>query len=222
MVIKMKDKILSNMENNKKWYVLVICLIGFIIILLNVLNGNIQKFDEVVYNAVISIKSDFVTNIIKVITEFGDALVLITIVILCFCILKNKKIAGSIAINLVLFPLLNTLLKNIIKRPRPEGYRLIQETGYSFPSGHSMAAMAFYGLIIYYIFENVKNIKIRNISCILLSILILLIGISRIYLGVHYASDVLAGFLVSLVYLIVYISIILKITKQIIDKKKKE
>jgi len=209
----MKDKILSNIKNNNKWYILIVCLIGFFIILINVLNNNIQSFDTFIYKAVISFKSDYVTNIFKFITEFGDAILLVTITLLSLIILKNKKIAGSIAINLVLFPLLNTLLKNIIRRPRPEGYRLIEETGYSFPSGHSMAAMAFYGLIIYYIFENVKNKKIRNFSCVLLNILILLIGISRIYLGVHYASDVIAGFLASLVYLIVYISIILKLIR---------
>ena len=144
----MKDKIINVVKNNKKWCLLFICLIGFVFILINVLNGNIQKFDASIYNAVIKIKSDVVTNIFKVITEFGDALVLITIAVFGLFILKNKKIAGSIAINLAIFPLVNTLLKNIIKRPRPEGFRLIEENGYSFPSGHSTAAMAFYGLII--------------------------------------------------------------------------
>ena len=207
----MKDKIINVVKNNKKWCLLFICLIGFLFILINVLNENIQKFDAFIYNVVISIKSDLVTNIFKVVTEFGDALVLIIITLLSFVILKNKKISASIAINLLIFPLLNILLKNIFKRPRPEGFKLIEENGFSFPSGHSMAAMAFYGLIIYFIFKNINNKKIRNISCILLSILIVLIGTSRIYLGVHYASDVIAGFLVSIAYLVVYITIVLKL-----------
>ena len=99
----------------------------------------------------------------------------------------------------------------IIQRPRPEDFRLIEETGYSFPSGHSMASMAFYGLIIYFAFKYVKNKNAKIIICTILSLLVLLIGISRIYLGVHYASDVIAGFVLSIAYLVVYITIVLKL-----------
>ena len=122
-------------------------------------------------------------------------------------LIKNKKIGTSICLNLVLITLLNLLLKNIIERPRPVGYRIIDETGYSFPSGHSMVSMAFYGLIIYFIWKNVKNKKIRNLFCVLLGMLIILIGISRIYLGVHYASDVIGGFVISITYLILFTTI---------------
>ena len=108
---------------------------------------------------------------------------------------------------------LNLLLKNIVERPRPEGYRLITETGYSFPSGHSMISAAFYGLIIYFIWKNVKDKKLKYISCTLLGILIVLIGISRIYLGVHYASDVIGGFTISIVYLIIFTSVFKMICK---------
>ena len=73
-----------------------------------------------------------------------------------------------------------------------------------------MISMAFYGFIIYLIYKNIKNKYLKWISIILISILILMIGFSRIYLGVHYVSDVLAGFLFSISYLIVYIKIINK------------
>jgi undecaprenyl-diphosphatase len=103
--------------------------------------------------------------------------------------------------------LLNQVLKRIIRRPRPTGINLIKENGFSFPSGHSMVSMAFYGVLIYLINKSKLNKETKLLLSLLLSILILFIGISRIYLGVHYASDVLAGFSLSLAYLIISIYI---------------
>ena len=123
-----------------------------------------------------------------------------------FILIKNKKIGLSIFSNLVIITILNQLLKRILQRPRPTEYRIIEETGYSFPSGHSMVSMAFYGYLIYLIYKYVKNKYIKWISIVLLSILICSIGVSRIYLGVHYTSDVLGGFFISISYLIIYIS----------------
>lgn len=70
-----------------------------------------------------------------------------------------------------------------------------------------MASMAFYGLLIYFAYRYIKNKKVRVVICTVLTFLIPLIGFSRIYLGVHYTSDVIAGFLISTVYLILFTSI---------------
>ena len=152
--------------------------------------------------------SDFTTPIAKFITNFGGAIFLIILTITLFILIKNKKIGLSIILNLIVITGLNQILKYILQRPRPTEYRLIEETGFSFPSGHSMVSMAFYGYLIYLICKYVKNKDLKWISIVLLSILICSIGISRIYLGVHYTSDVLGGFLISLSYLIVYTLIV--------------
>lgn len=151
--------------------------------------------------------SDFVTPIAKIITNLGGAISLISITIILLVVLKNKKIGIAVMINLLISTVLNIILKNVVQRPRPNEFRLITETGYSFPSGHSMVSMAFYGFLIYLIYKLVKIVN-KWTLIISLSIIICTIGISRIYLGVHYASDVLAGFTISISYLVIYTSII--------------
>ena len=104
--------------------------------------------------------------------------------------------------------MINQVLKHIFLRARPVGIKLITESGFSFPSGHSMVGVAFYGYLIYLIiYSNLDKWK-KTLFSSLLVLLILLIGISRIYLGVHFASDVIGGFALSLAYLIVFINFI--------------
>lgn len=212
----MENKKFEVSKKYKVWNLILIsiCIIFFVIILINVLNGNILAFDKTTYNFIISFKSNFATNFFKTVTKFGDEEILILIALICFMFIKNRKIGGCIAVNLASVGLLNHLLKEMIGRERPPlENRMVQESSFSFPSGHAMAGLAFYGLIIYFILKNIKNKKIRNIICIILSVLIFSIGISRIYLGVHYSSDVIGGFLVSTVYLFLYIKYIVKLFK---------
>lgn len=214
----MTEKLKKIILKDYKWIILFICIILFLSILEDVFEYETLALDYSVYNIVVKgMRNPILTNVLKIITNLGSAFALITITILSLIILKNKKIGLCITINLALSTILNLLLKNIIQRPRPEGYRLIEETGFSFPSGHSMVNTAFYGLLIYLIIKNVKNQKLKYSLSLLISILILSIGFSRIYLGVHYTSDVLAGFLISIAYLIVFTTIlhdILKLEKE--------
>lgn len=207
----MKEKVINNLSR-KNILLIISCIILFSLILINVLNNNIQTFDSNIYNIINSLKSDFMDSFFRIITRFGDEEILILIALACLIFIKNRRIGLSIVINLASVGLINYILKEIIQRPRPPiEFRMVQEASYSFPSGHAMASLAFYGLIIYYLSSYIKNNKIRNISFVGLSVLIFLIGISRIYLGVHYASDILAGFLISIVYLALYITVILKL-----------
>ena len=208
---KMKEKIKEITKKNFKWLVLFIALIGFLALAEDVFNKEIMNGDIIGYKIISTfLISDFATPIAKFITNFGGAIFLITLTVILFILIKNKKIGLSILTNLVVIAGLNQVIKRILQRPRPTEYKIIEETGYSFPSGHSMVSMAFYGYLIYLIYKYVKNKYIKWISIIALSILICFIGISRIYLGVHYTSDVLGGFLLSISYLIIYVSVVNK------------
>ncbi|MGE5456669.1 MAG: phosphatase PAP2 family protein [Ignavibacteriales bacterium] len=205
-------------KKNFKWLVAFICLISFLALAKEVYNKEIMQGDIIGYKIISNfLLSDSVTKIAKIVTNLGNAIFLISLTLVLFSLIKNKMIGISIMFNLAIISGLNILLKDILQRPRPTEYRLIDETGYSFPSGHSMISMAFYGFLIYLIYKNIKNKYLKWSLIYLLSIIIFTIGISRIYLGVHYTSDVLAGFLISISYLIVYINIInyhIKMQKQ--------
>ena len=212
----MKEEVKEFILKNTKWIILFICLVGFLALAEDVFNKEIMNGDIIGYKVVSTfLISDFATPIAKFVTNFGGAIFLIVLTIALFILIRNKKIGVSIFSNLVLVTILNQLLKRILQRPRPTEYRIIEETGYSFPSGHSMVSMAFYGYLIYLIYKYVKNKYIKWISIVLLSILICSIGVSRIYLGVHYTSDVLGGFFISISYLIIYIS---AVNKFVIDE----
>ena len=195
-------------EKNIKWIVLFLCIILIIGIIEDLLDKEIDKLDVAGYNLVSEyLISDNVTPIAKAITQLGGAIFLIGLSITLAIVIKNKKIGILIWVNIAISTLLNQILKFIIQRPRPTEFRIIDESGYSFPSGHSMISATFYGFLIYLIYKNVKNKYLKYSLITMLVILILLIGTSRIYLGVHYASDVLAGFLIAISYLIIFTTV---------------
>ena len=165
----------------------------------------INTIDTAIYNLIIKLMSSGTTAFMMFVSHLGSAVVLITLAITFLLILKNKKDSRCIALNLILVFLLNRILKFIIARPRPQILRLVPEEGYSFPSGHAMVSMGFYGFLIYLIYTKIKNKKVKYSLIMLLSLLILTIGISRIYLGVHYFTDVIGGFIIAIIYLRLFI-----------------
>lgn len=196
-------------QKNLKWIILFICVICFLEIAEEVFGKELMRRDVIGYELINKyLISDFATPIAIFITQFGGVIGLLVLSTVAFIVIKNKRIGVAIYLNLFCVGVLNQVLKHIVQRPRPNGFRLIDESGYSFPSGHSMASAAFYGFFIYLVYKKVKNKRIKTILILLLSIFIISIGVSRIYLGVHYTTDVIAGFLVSISYLTIYISII--------------
>lgn len=193
---------------------LSILIISFIILLVLVKLEKTMNIDTNIYNFIIKIKSDDLTNIVKAITNLGDTFIIVTIVILSFLLFKNKIYPKLITANILGVVLVNQSLKYLVMRPRPdELWHLVEETGFSFPSGHSMAAFGFYGYFIYLISISKLNKKLKVLLITLLSILIILIGLSRVYLGVHYLSDIVAGFIMSFIYLIIFTTITQKYLK---------
>ena len=206
------EKIKKFIIENKRAILFFICIIIFLSILEDVFEYGILKSDIEVYKFINeNFINDTNTNIFKFITNLGGAFVLIIIAILSLYLIRDKKLALTVPLNLVIITILNNVLKYIVQRERPNELRLVNETSYSFPSGHSMISMAFYGYFIYLIYKYVKNKYIKSALIALLSCLIVLIGFSRIYLGVHYTSDVLSGFVISIAYLILFTSIVKKI-----------
>ena len=194
------------MKKNIKWIVCTICLVSFLILTYLVKPNTELRFDSSVYNFISGFINNNLTRVVKFITSLGSAKFVIGITLLLLIILKNKKIGIYMSVNLILITIFQYVLKFLIARPRPVGINLINEKNFSFPSGHSLTAMAFYGFIIYLLYNS--KLKYKKIYIIFLGLLILLIGLSRVYLGVHYITDVIGGFSFSLFYLIIYINII--------------
>jgi undecaprenyl-diphosphatase len=208
------------MDKNKKINLLVaaILMMFFIIITALVVTDNIAWFDDSVYNFIIGLRSNPLDFILKTITRLGDTVVIMIIVVLTLIILNKRErvIFGSSTIITVT---LNQTIKHILQRPRPDHLRLIKQGGFSYPSGHSMIAVCVYGIMIYLINKKVQNKKLKIALSILLTILILTIGISRIYVGVHYPSDVLGGFILSTVILLINLTFTDKIYGGILNEK---
>ena len=187
--------------------ILLICLIIFFIFITTlVISNKISFIDSSVYNFLISFKNDSLTNFFRFITKFSNVAFLVIFVLIVLLILRNKD-AVFVIFNLIFLRLLNYVIKVIIRRDRPNILRLIKIGEYSFPSGHAMISMGVYGYLIYLIYKKINNPYIKYLGIIILSLLIILIGISRIYLGVHYFSDVVAGYTLSLIYLIIFIRV---------------
>lgn len=186
----------------------------FIRLSAELMENGLTAFDQNIYNFLSRFISKDVTPVMVGMTYLGSAPVLIFIAILSYIILrKNQKYflyGHFIAANLSITWLFDEVFKLAFQRQRPDILRMIEASGFSFPSGHSMVSMSFYGLLLYFIYINTKNSLRRYIYTAIFSLLIISIGISRIYLGVHYASDVLAGFSAGFAWLAIFITLVNK------------
>ncbi|MGB3403245.1 MAG: phosphatase PAP2 family protein [Microcoleaceae cyanobacterium] len=188
----------------------ILATLGFLLLSQQVLNQHTTEFDTTILQYFLSIQNQILTQFFIVISFLGkpSLLLLINLMFSIFIWLKKQKfiaiiflIIGNGAAGFNLF------LKSSLARDRPELWDRIIEVKYlSFPSGHAMGSIVIYGLIGYYLMNQFK--PWRWLILTLTSILILLIGLSRLYLGVHWPTDVIAGYIMGSIWLTIAILII--------------
>ena len=198
---------------NKKIIISSVLGILFIIIAVLVSLDLTTSLDNFVYNAVTIKMNNGLTNLHKVFTFFGSTLFIVLLslfLVVMFWIKKQKKCSLIVAFVIIVSTIANTLIKHIIRRQRPTVLALVTEKSFSFPSGHTMAAVSLYGILLYLVLKSNLNKKLKIICSIFLVLMPILVGISRIYLGAHFATDVIGGALLSLTLLLVEIHYIAK------------
>lgn len=187
----------------------LVCVAGFIFISLLISDQKIIDFDSNVIAAIQGLESPFITKVMKFFTFIGSAPVVIVLsiilIIFLYKVLHHR-------LELILFisaiigsAVLNQILKQVFHRVRPNFHRLIDIEGYSFPSGHAMNAFTVYAILSFLLWRHIPSRWGRSILIVFSVFMIIAIGISRIYLGVHYPSDIIGGYLASGFWLIVAI-----------------
>jgi undecaprenyl-diphosphatase len=160
------------------------------------LEQEIYTFDHMIIAWIHSLRPDL-TPLMLFFTFFGSKDALVWFLFLSAGVFIWKKRYWEtlfLVIGIGLGGFFNLVLKWIFRRERPSFSRLIEETGYSFPSGHSMGAFIFYGMLCMVLLHFLHTNKAKIILTSSTLFLIGMVGLSRVYLGVHYPSDVIAGF----------------------------
>jgi len=190
-------------------------LIAFISIAQMIFEDNKVDFDQHAFGFLARFVSDINTNVMQLFTFLGTHTFLVpanlTLVAYFLFIKKHKWYSIKIPVVALSSLVLMFTLKYIFRRNRPLTPLLEEARGYSFPSGHALISFTFYGLLIYLVWENIKITWFKWLLTIGLALLIFVIGVSRVYLRVHYASDVLAGFCVGCMWLLLSVWILGKI-----------
>lgn len=168
--------------------------------------------------------SDTGMKVMKIITFLGSTgfLIMANLFLFVYYLYFTKHRWYSIKVPVVASGsvIILVLLKLFFERPRPVSPFIIDASGFSFPSGHSMSAMTFYGLLIYIIWKGRSKKPGKFVLTALLAILIMLIGVSRIYLRVHYLSDVVGGFLMGVLWLVFSLTV-LSYVENYFERKRK-
>ena len=195
----------------------IIALVLFAYIADEIVLENNSAFDFRVMNYVHMHETLQLVQIMKWVTFFGSSQFLLPayiLLIIFYVIKKNTAYAIDIAIISISSTAIMFLLKNIFKRHRPPMPIVKTIVGYSFPSGHSLSSFIFCSILVYLIFQSSLTKTLKYIISFLLLLFALTIGVSRIVLNVHFASDVIAGFCLGFVLVILAFNIMRRIRRE--------
>jgi len=186
----------------------MLLIVAFVELVEEVFEGDTLFFDEAILNGINHFSSPFLDTFFVVITQLGGVFGSIALTAILLIILLRRKMyqkALIVGATVAGAALLNVILKLVFERTRPDLWeQLVIETSFSFPSGHSMITAAL-GLSLIFICWNTRY---RWLAVVLGSSFIIVIGFSRLYLGVHYPTDVLAGWVVSAAWLSTVVTIV--------------
>lgn len=184
----------------------VLCLAVFVCLLIKVLRGQAIGIDELGYLLFVErLRSPLLTVAMKAVSNLASLPFIVGVLVAAMLWAPCRVHVILAAVNVGAISAIDQLLKVLVHRPRPQGFRLVEAPGLSFPSGHSMAAMAFYGYGIWLVRCGAYGLPFGSAIEVALAFVIFAVGVSRIYLGVHYASDVLGGFCLSFAWLALFV-----------------
>lgn len=196
----------------KKEYLIAIPIFLVVLNMILIATGHMLVLDNWVYDHIGH--NEVLTKILVFLTNFGSVKYIVAICVLLLIFYKPKKKLINLYGVTIVSTILNNVIKFIFRRARPilmGSLVPVFESTYSFPSGHAMATTTFYGYLIYMLYKSDAKKPLKIIGIALLSLLIFIVCFSRIYIYVHYFSDVITGFMCSLIVLFFYI----KITKKV-------
>lgn len=187
----------------------VLCLAIFVCLLIKVLKGRAIRIDELGYLLLVErLRSPVLTVAMKAVSNLASLPFIVGVLAAAMLWAPSRAYVVWAAVNVGAISAIDQLLKVLVRRPRPQGFRLVEALGLSFPSGHSMAAMAFYGYGIWLVRCSTCGLPLGAAIEVALALVIFAVGVSRIYLGVHYASDVLGGFCLSFAWLVLFVHLV--------------
>lgn len=176
----------------------IVVLFLFFFLTNGVVRGETHFYDQSISNYVFSLRTPMLTTVMTAVSNITDtpAGLILSSSIVLLLIKKHKKESLIFSLAIIIGCVLSYLLKIYFRIPRPDIAPLETLSDFTYPSGHAMNNLVLYGLLTFYVFHFTKNKPLSIFIGITFTLWILLIGLSRVYLGVHYPSDVLAGYFV--------------------------
>jgi len=206
-----------------RWILVIVTAIAFTLLTWMVCRGMTDTADDKISLAVASARTPGLTTLFTAVTYLGSWEAIVIVCLLSLVYWKTgESHALAISITAIITTLFRIMLKGIIARPRPTIVsHLVDEGGFSYPSGHAIASMSVYMLVFILLYKIMEQGARKNALLTLCAALPFLIGFSRVYLGVHYASDVLGGWLAGVAFGLAILTAA-HLTEQYVKNRKEE